>query len=689
VKGSEKLPLVTTIKEQCRVCYTCVRDCPAKAIRIADGQAEVISERCIGCGNCVRVCTQKAKQVMSSTAEVEALLAGPAPVAACIAPSFPAEFTEVPYERLVGMVRALGFAYVNEVAFGADLVAGEYRKLLAETNGQRWIATTCPALVAYVERYHPTIVDRLAPIVSPMVALARALRRLHGGDLKVVFIGPCIAKKGEAVAEPVEDEVDAVITFTELRELFAAHELTTEGAQPSEFDPPRAGAGALFPISRGILQAAAISEDLLTGDVIAADGRSSFVEAIKEFETGDLNARLLEVLCCHGCIMGSGMSTQEPLFSRRASVSQHVRRRTGALDLSQWRADMDAFADLNLRRTFAANDQRVPPPSDEELAGILARLGKLKPEDELNCGACGYDTCREHAIAIHRGLAETEMCLPYNIDQLRTTVQELALSHEQLANAQEALMQSEKLASMGQLAAGIAHEVNNPLGVVLMYAHLLLDEAGEDQALRGDLTMIAEQADRCKKIVSGLLNFARQTKVLAEATDLRELVERSLRSAPAPASIAIKVEADLEDPMADLDPNQVTQVLTNLFTNSYAAMPDGGTLTVRVEGDETDVRLIVADTGVGIPQENLNKIFEPFFTTKQIGKGTGLGLAVTYGIVKMHRGDIQVSSNADPAAGPTGTTFTVTLPRHARQEAEPVAALPAEDLGASIPASPG
>ena len=678
MKGSEKLPLVTTIKEKCRVCYTCVRDCPAKAIRIADGQAEVIAERCIGCGNCVRVCSQNAKQVMSSIEAAQAVLDSGAPVAACLAPSSPAEFTDMAVPQVVGTVRALGFDYVTEVAFGADLVAREYRKLLAETNGQRYIATTCPALVAYVERYHPAVVDRLAPIVSPMVALARALRRLHGDELRVVFIGPCIAKKGEVVAEPVEHDVEAALTFVELRKMIEGKGLTPESVEPSEFDPPHPGTGALFPISRGILQAASISEDLLSGDVIAADGRSNFVEAIKEFETGDLNARLLEVLCCHGCIMGSGMSTPAPLFSRRSAVSQYVRRRTGTLDLNQWRADMDTFADLNLRRSFAASDQRVPAPSDEELAGMLARLGKVKPEDELNCGACGYDTCREHAIAIYRGLAESEMCLPYSIDQLRKTIQELNLSHEQLASAQEALMQSEKLASMGQLAAGIAHEVNNPLGVVLMYAHLLLDEASHDEPLREDLSMIAEQADRCKKIVSGLLNFARQTKVLAEPIDLRELVERSLRSAPAPENVTTEVEPALANPIAELDPNQITQVLTNLFSNAYAAMPDGGTLTVRLEGDESNVRFVVSDTGVGIPQENQSRIFEPFFTTKQIGKGTGLGLAVTYGIVKMHRGDIQVASNADPAAGPTGTTFAVILPRQTRQEVGAERALGAE-----------
>jgi len=666
VKGAGDLPLVTTIKERCRVCYTCVRECPAKAIRIVEGQAEVVNQRCIGCGNCVRVCSQNAKLVMSSREAAAELLGSTARVAAIIAPSFPAQFPETDYRRVVGMVRALGFELVIEVAFGADLVAREYRHLLAEADGERYIATSCPALVSYVERYHPELVSRLAPVVSPMVATARALRVLHGNDLRIVFIGPCIAKKGEAASEQLPGEVDAVLTFVELRDMLDELALGPETAQLSDFDPPHAGSGALFPISRGMLQAAQISEDLVAGDVVAADGRINFVEAIKEFESGDLDARLLEVLCCEGCIMGSGISSEAPLFSRRASVSQHVRQRLQAIPPGDWDAAMARFADLDLRRAFAADDQRVAAPSEEQLAQILARMGKSGPEDELNCGACGYDSCREHAMAIYRGLAESEMCLPYTIDQLRRTLQELAESHQQLASTQEALMQSEKLASMGQLAAGIAHEINNPLGVVLMYSHILLEELSDDNQAHEDLSLIADQADRCKQIVSGLLDFARQTKLILEPTDMGALVDRCLQATPAPPGVQVRVENETQDPVIDVDRNQISQVLTNLVNNAYAAMPEGGELRVGIADGESHVHVSVTDTGVGIPDDTLGKVFEPFFTTKPMGRGTGLGLAVTYGIVKMHRGDIEVASNNDLSQGPTGTTFTVTLPRNGR-----------------------
>ena len=662
---STTIPLVTTVKERCRVCFTCVRECPAKAIRITGGQAEVMQSRCIGCGNCVRVCSQNAKQVYDSTPAVRDLLAGETPVVACLAPSFPAEFTDVAPERLIGMLRALGFAAVHEVAFGADLVADRYRALLPAAGAgaapaRRWIATACPAVVDYVESYAPRLTDALAPIVSPMMALARWLRRRRETDLRIVFVGPCVAKKQEAA---VRGEVDAVLTFTELRRMLAESGITPDLAVDSELDPPYARHGALFAICGGLLQVAGVDDDLVDGQGVAVDGRSTFVEAIKEFEAGAVDAALLEVLACNGCIMGPGVTQRAPLFSRRAQVSRLVRRRQSSFDPQAWQAEMAAAADLDLSCSYRADDQRLPGPTRQELQAILARMGKHQPQDELNCGACGYDTCVEHAEAIFKGLAESEMCLPYTIDELRRTIGELDVSHRELASTQEALMQAEKLASMGQLAAGIAHEVNNPLGVVLMYTHLLLDECDSQSAVAEDLRTIAEQADRCKKIVAGLLNFARQNQVSRQPVDVRELVDRGLRGVPAPEGVQLKVEAAADDPLAELDRDQMTQVLTNLISNAYDAMPQGGTLTVRAGGDGEKVFFVVQDDGAGIPPANMARIFTPFFTTKPMGKGTGLGLAVTYGIVKMHRGDIKVESNSDPARGPTGTTVTVTVPR--------------------------
>ncbi len=658
--------LVTTIREKCRTCYTCVRECPAKAIQILDGQASVIQTRCIGCGNCVTVCSQNAKQVLSGIEDTERVLAGPAPVAAIVAPSYPAEFAEGETSALVAALRELGFAYVHEVGFGADLVAAEYARLL-EHDPRRYVATTCPAVVSYTRKYHPDLLDRLAPIVSPMLAIARVLHARYGPDVKVAFIGPCIAKKGEARYEQFEGEVDAALTYVELRALFAARGITLAEVSTADddFDPPHSSLGALFPITRGMLQAADLDEDLLSGDIVTADGRHNLADAITDFEHGETDARLLDILCCEGCIMGAGFSCEEPVFKRRADVSRETRSRRAFFDQATWDAAVAEYRDTDLSRSFAPFDQRFDDmPAPEELREILARMNKDSPEDELDCGACGYESCRDHAVAIWQGLAEVEMCLPYAVEELRKTVDELQESNDSLETTKEALVKSEKLASMGQLAAGIAHEVNNPLGILLLHANLLLEDCEDDAAVADDVKLIVDQANRCKKIISGLLNFARQSRVVRQPTDLPALVQEVLRTIPVDEGVAITVDDRLTDPMAELDADQIVQVLTNLLTNAQHALPDGGRVLVTLDGTEETVIVMVSDNGTGIAKEHLDKLFSPFFTTKQVGKGTGLGLAVTHGIVKMHRGQITVESNADPSKGPTETTFTIVLPRY-------------------------
>jgi two-component system NtrC family sensor kinase len=251
---------------------------------------------------------------------------------------------------------------------------------------------------------------------------------------------------------------------------------------------------------------------------------------------------------------------------------------------------------------------------------------------------------------------------------LKSTVEELAETSDELAGTRIALKHAEKMAGMGQLAAGIAHEVNNPLGVVLMYAHNLLEENPDNEELRDDLKTITVHADRCKKIVAGLLDFARQNKVDRSSVDVPGLVRRTVELVNHSPGIKVRFLAEGMDPTAELDESQMAQVVTNLASNAFQAMGEKGLLTVKTGGDADRVTITMTDTGSGISRENLKMVFEPFFTTKERGQGTGLGLAVTYGIVKMHRGQITVDSNADPETGPTGTTFTVTLPRRGPED---------------------
>jgi len=653
--------LVYTIKELCRTCYTCVRECPARAIRIEGGQAEVITERCVACGNCTKVCSQGAKVFVNTVDLVRKVLEKPGRKAALLAPSFPAEFHDVTdHQKVVGMIRALGFDYVVEVSFGADLVAHRYRNLISEAGAENYISSDCPAIVSFIRFYHPDLTANLIPVVSPMVAMTRVMRKKHGDDLPVVFIGPCVAKKSES------PEVDVSLTFLELREMFEASGINPETAVPSEFDPPLGGRGAIFPVTRGLLQTAGVNDDAITGNIIAAEGRIDFQEAIKEFEEGMIGGQHLELLCCEGCIMGPGMSRGGKQYNRRALVSTYAQHKMSVLDMDDWRNNLETYDKLDLSARFRPEDKRQMIGGETEVEKVLASMGKLTPKDHLNCGACGYDTCYDHALAIVKGLAEEEMCLPYTIEKLHRSVQDLALSNAKLTTMQNALKQSEKLAHMGQLSAGIAHELNNPLGVVIMYSNILLDECKPDDPVREDIRLIVEQAARCKKIVAGLLNFARKNQVNHQVIDIRALTESSVGGVVFPENIKTVIDDRTTSPEASIDAEQMTQVLTNLFKNAIDAMPGGGTLTICLEDTVSDVVFTVSDTGTGIREEDKPKIFEPFYTTKGIGKGTGLGLATTYGIVKMHKGQITVETNSDPAKGPTGTTFKLILPR--RQE---------------------
>jgi nitrogen-specific signal transduction histidine kinase len=554
------------------------------------------------------------------------------------------------------MIKAIGFKHVLEVSFGADLVANRYKKLVEE-NKEYYITSDCPSIVNYIKHYHHDLVDKLAPIVSPMVAMSRVVHSKFGNHTKIVFIGPCVAKKAEST------EIDEAITFTELRELLDFYNIKSEDIVPSGFDQPVGGRGAIFPVTRGLLQTANINDDAITGNIIAAEGRIDFQGALKEYEAGLIKNQHMELLCCEGCIMGPGLSKNGKQYNRRALVSSYANEKMQNLDEDQWKIVFDEYSNLDLSFRHRTEEHRVETHQEDEIKEVLASMGKITKKDQLDCGACGYESCVEHAIAIKKGLAEVEMCLPYTIETLHKSVKDLALSNEKLSSMRQALKQSEKLAHMGQLSAGIAHELNNPLGVVIMYSNILLDESPAGDPVREDLKLIVDQAGRCKKIVAGLLNFARKNQVNHQQISIRELAERSIESLIVPGNVKISIADMTTNPEAMIDIEQMTQVITNLIKNAIDAMPDGGSIELVLEDTLGDILITVKDSGTGIKEDDKAKIFEPFFTTKGIGLGTGLGLATAYGVVKMHKGQITVESNNDPSKGPTGTSFKIVLPR--------------------------
>lgn len=625
----------------------------------------MIEERCIACGNCYRVCAQQAKLIRSDLERTLELVQGPDYVIACLAPSFPAIFPNARPGQVISAVRALGFDEVHEVAFGAQLVAREYARLFRETDSLV-ISTACPAVATYVQKYVPSLVPYLAPIVSPLVALGRVIKQQYHPGAIVVFFGPCIAKKDEIVDPNVAGAVDIANSFVGMRRLFARMGIVVEDQPESGFDGPPSGMGRIFPVPGGLLRAAALQADILDNDIVVVDGRENSLNILRSLASGELKARFIDILFCHGCIDGPTMDGDYPLFARKEAVAEYARQRSRTDDPAAFAEALERYAGVDLSRHFTLRPIPQAKPTEEELAQILDRIGKRKPEDQLNCGACGYATCREKAVAVYEGLAEVEMCLPYLIDQLQTHLKQLEQYQRELQETQAQLVHSEKLASMGQLAAGIAHELNNPLGSILLYSHLILDELKPSGTALEDLRFIVEETTRCKSIVSGLLNFARQREVLAQVTDINALLEdmhaRATR-APEFAKIEFDLNLDPSLPATLADPNQLKEVFWNLITNAQQAMPKGGRITISTsQADEGRTIVVkVADTGVGIGPEGLKRLFTPFYTTKT--NGTGLGLAIAYGIVKMHRGNIEATSREGE-----GTTFTITLP--VRQDSE-------------------
>ena len=594
---------------------------------------------------------------------------GGGPVAALLAPSFPVGFS-IPPGQVIGALRAAGFTYVIEVAYGADLVNEACREYLEHNPTGLHIASACPAVVEYVRKYHPALTKQLMPIVSPMVATALAVKERYGRQVRCVFIGPCVAKKSEMLDPQVASAIDEVLTLSELEGVLAARGVDPAKTSPAEFDPPHAGAGRIYPIPGGLFDSAGIGYGLGDPRLIVVSGKDETVETLAGLPDGppedeDNGLLLVEALMCRGCYAGPGVASKEPVVARGRRVAEFasnasLRQKHGSLPSYQ-----TGNGHLDLYRAFEPDDQRTRQPTEEEIRDILAHTNKYFVEDELNCGACGYPTCRAKAAAVYAGMAEEAMCLPFIIEQAERVCHELNVPWSNLRDVHSHLINSEKLASMGQMAAGVAHELNNPLSTILLYSHILRRKLEDRDDLDHDLNLLAEESGRCKKIIGNLLDFARQSRVRIESTSVEQLVATSVDGAlaglPGGPSSQVSVTVEVTPGLrADLDRDQMTQVLVNLIKNGAEAM-EGRPGVIRVAASEVPdtgrVRFSVSDEGTGISASARDKIFQPFFTTKSIGKGTGLGLPISYGIVKMHNGNIWYDTELG-----VGSTFHVEIP---------------------------
>ena len=638
------MDVIFTVREKCKGCYACVRNCPAKAIRVKEGIAEVMQERCVACGACISICAVGAKQARSDTGVVWHLLGQSPIVIAILSSTFPAAFPEVRPRQLVAALKKLGFSEVMETAFGAELVCREYGRLVRNNNGKPILSSTCPAVVSFIERFYPQLIDNLAPIVSPTVAMGRVIRR-YNPEAKVVFIGPCVAKKAESEDEKVAGAIDAVLTFPELKEMLTAKGIDLVSQEEEQFSGPTPHLGRLFPVPGGLLKIADIPSDVLLSDVLVAEGIDRTIACLRELAQGKSKTSFMDIFFCQGCIDGPAIDKDLSLCRRREIIVNYT---ASQVDAARTESDVEKYSDIDLSRKFTNRYSQLETPSEEEVHNILRQINKLGTEDQLNCGACGYNSCRELAVAVCRGLAESEMCWPYLVEKLQST--------------QDELLRAEKLTSLGQMAASIAHEINNPIAGVLIYTKLLSKKlAGEafikEEAV-GYLSKMESEISRISRIIRNLLDFARQTEPMLRLVDVNEVLEQALSLVGHQAQLQdIEVVRELSClPTIRADFDQLQQVFTNLTLNAIQAMPDGGRLTLCSSVTNGEVKVDVQDTGCGISRESLSKLFTPFFTTKEKGKGVGLGLAVVHGIIERHKGRVRVQSEVGK-----GTTFSVYL----------------------------
>lgn len=506
---NDRKPVFSINDQRCRNSYSCVRVCPVNAIEVRAQKAHptIIPERCIGCGLCLISCTPHAVEFRDSREEVKRLLSSGRKTAALVAPSIASEFDDITdYRKFVGMLRLLGFDYVHENSFGVDLIASEYANLFSKAEGKYFITANCPAIVKLIEKYHPELVTNLAPLVSPMIATAMVVREIYGEEIATVYIGPCIDNKDEAYLYRNGKLVDGVLTFIELRQLFDEFGIQERVVKMSEFDPPYGHWGALYPLPAGILQAGGIRRDMAFSSVITAAGKEDVFEGINDFDKYiDTIHHHFNMFFCHGCLLGPGMERHSERFRRRALVRAYAEKRVGKLDKVQWQKDMDKWLKLDFSRTFTPNDRRIPEPPEEAINEVLRIIGKENAEDELNCGACGYRSCREFASTVAKGLAIPEMCHTFNLRNKQEYIETLRQTNKKLAETKRALKESEELAMREKETAQSTSDMMNnmleklPTGVVIVDNNLKI--------LHSNLSFInilGEDAKAISDIIPGL-----------------------------------------------------------------------------------------------------------------------------------------------------------------------------------------
>ncbi|MDD5285800.1 MAG: sigma 54-interacting transcriptional regulator [Desulfuromonadaceae bacterium] len=401
---------IVTYKERCRRCYSCVRSCPVKAIKVDQGFAQIMYDRCIGCGNCLS-CPQNAKVVVDRMVRTQEMLASGAPVVAVLGCSFPAFFHPLMPGQLVAALKSLGFCEVHEGAYGARMIADSYREAMKDGD-KPLISSHCPAVVDLIERHYPKLVPNIIPVVSPMIAMGRFIKSVLGESTRVVYVSSCVAAKFEKQSDE-SGAIDVVLTYQEIDKLLKNRGITPSNMTDTPFDGVDPGYGRLFTLAGGPFKVFGIEPDFLDNEIVSAEGEKNTIGIIKDLASMRITPSFVDLRFCYGgCVDGPARDQELNYFFKRKLIISHNRS-----ELSYETAPHYISNSLipDLTRSYSDKSRKLTTPGKDDIKLILHSTNKFTLGDELNCRACGYNSCREHSVAVFQGLADIEMCLPHNM----------------------------------------------------------------------------------------------------------------------------------------------------------------------------------------------------------------------------------------------------------------------------------
>ncbi len=542
--------VVFTDPEKCTKCMTCIRVCEVNANKVYDDYVEPLPDLCIACGDCVVHCPENARMYLDETAIVEDWIMKGEKVIGILAPAYVAHFAEHNPLKVVGALKRLGFSEVHEVAVGAELTTLGVLEYMEKHPDRKFITSPCPSIVNIIKIWMPELIDYLCPVDSPMISLGVYLRKKNP-KAKIVFIGPCIAKKTEIEDPNVKGIIDLVLTFEDIEKMFKERGVDISKVNEELLDGFQPYVGASYPISGGLLKTASFYsknslDHVLDTDILIIEGKErvipflkKYLENIKEGKE-HMNPKIVDILYCEGCIDGPAIRKDLTVPEKRKIVAEYTRNRFKVKGIFRKRVVVvkkvakevvkvdeikKIYSSVNVFRKFAVQKANYRIPSEKEIEEVLRKTNRLGRE--LNCGACGYSTCRERAIAVLNGLMPEDECIQYQKERLESLVEEVRMKNEEIKEIISTF--KEAIDDIRDTTVGMVKAVDDlsrssdavlaasekGQEVIKNLETIREDVSSIAETVKGTVAAVAKEVGKLTEIVEVIGSIAGQTNLLA------------------------------------------------------------------------------------------------------------------------------------------------------------------------------